>query len=103
MSCTWNSVWFRGVARIGEGILPSDYILGEHVRLQSQSVILSRTFKGEVGQPGSGNFVLKDEIQKVRECLDRISLWSEADHLLNRKLIAGAVDAIVSRVSQKNS
>lgn len=94
---------FGGIARIGEGILPSDYILGEHVRLQSQSVILSRTFKGEVGQTDSGTFVLKDEIQKVRECLDKIAHWSEADHLQNRKLIAGAVDEIVSRVLQKNS
>lgn len=94
---------FGGIARIGEGILPSDYILGEHARLQSQSVILSRTFKGEVGQTGSGTLVLKDEIRKVRECLDRISSWSEADHLRNRKLIAGAVDEIVSRVLQKNS
>lgn len=94
---------FGGIARIGEGILPSDYILGEHVRLQSQSVILSRTFKGEIGQTGPGTFILKDEIQKVRECLERISHWSEADHLYNRKLIEGAVDKIVSRVLQKNN
>lgn len=39
---------FGGIARIGEGDLPSDYILGEHVRLGSTSVILSRTFKGMV-------------------------------------------------------
>ena len=40
---------FGGIARIGEGDLPSDNILGEHVRLGSSSVILSRTFKGVVG------------------------------------------------------
>ena len=33
---------FGGIARIGEGDLPSDNILGEHVRLGSTSVILLR-------------------------------------------------------------
>lgn len=94
---------FGGIAKIGEGILPSDYILGEHVRLQSQSVILSRTFKGEVGEAGSGTFVMKDEIRKVREHLDRIAHWSDADHLLNRKLIKEKVNEIVASVSQKNN
>lgn len=94
---------FGGIAKIGEGMLPSDYILGEHIRLQSQSVILARTFKGETGEPGSGTFILKDEIRKVRECVDKIAGWSEADHWRNRRLIAGAVDKIVSRISQKNN
>ena len=36
---------FGGIARIGEGELPAEKILKEHVRLGSQMVILSRTFK----------------------------------------------------------
>jgi 2-keto-3-deoxy-L-rhamnonate aldolase RhmA len=35
---------FGGVARVGEGLLPAERILGEHVRLGSTAVILSRTF-----------------------------------------------------------
>lgn len=35
---------FGGIARVGEGLLPAERILGEHVRLGSSSVILSRTF-----------------------------------------------------------
>lgn len=35
---------FGGVGRIGTGILPAEHILGEHVRLGSQMVILSRSF-----------------------------------------------------------
>ena len=35
---------FGGLARHGEGILPAELILGEHVRLGSTSAILSRTF-----------------------------------------------------------
>ena len=35
---------FGGIGRIGGGMLPADHILAEHVRLDSQMVILSRTF-----------------------------------------------------------
>ncbi|MBU5450136.1 aldolase/citrate lyase family protein [Acetivibrio sp. MSJd-27] len=35
---------FGGIARIGEGIIPAEKILAEHVRLDSKMVILSRSF-----------------------------------------------------------
>jgi len=35
---------FGGVAAIGEGLLPAEYIIKEHYRLGSHSVILSRSF-----------------------------------------------------------
>ena len=35
---------FGGIGRIGDGLLPADHILAEHVRVGSQMVILSRTF-----------------------------------------------------------
>ncbi|MES2190308.1 MAG: aldolase/citrate lyase family protein [Pseudomonadota bacterium] len=35
---------FGGIARVDEGVLPGREVLGEHIRLGSQSVILSRTF-----------------------------------------------------------
>lgn len=35
-----------GVGRVGQGALPADWILGEHVRLGSSAVILSRAFHG---------------------------------------------------------
>lgn len=35
---------FGGVAGLGEGLLPGEYVLGEHYRLGSSFAILSRTF-----------------------------------------------------------
>lgn len=35
---------FGGISGIGRGLLPAEYILGEHYRLGSSMVILSRTF-----------------------------------------------------------
>lgn len=88
---------FGGIARIGEGDLPSDYILGEHVRLGSSSVILSRTFKGVVGVDKNARPVdLTEEVQKVRNRLKEISTWTDNQHAENRKLIEHAVDKVIS-------
>lgn len=37
-----------GIARLGRGILPAEYILAEHIRLGSQAVILSRSFCNDI-------------------------------------------------------
>lgn len=91
---------FGGIARIGEGLLPSDNILGEHVRLGSQSVILSRTFKGIMDVDANSRPIdLKEEVQKVRDRLDVIDIWMPAEHLENRKKIDGAVDAVIAKIT----
>lgn len=93
---------FGGIARIGEGDLPSDNILGEHVRFGSQSVILSRTFKGIPGVDAHARPVdLKVEVGKVREREAAISEWSHVQFEQNRKCIADAVDAIVNKMSNE--
>lgn len=94
---------FGGIARIGEGELPSDNILGEHVRLGSSSVILSRTFKGIQGVDANArNINLKEEVNKVRDRMSEISLWSENQHIENRTKISDAVDKIVTRIQGYN-
>lgn len=93
---------FGGIARIGEGDLPSDNILGEHVRLGSTSVILSRTFKGVVGVDKNARPIdLKEEVDKVRNRLNEISQWNEEQHKVNRKMIAEAVDVIINKILSK--
>ena len=94
---------FGGIARIGEGDLPSDNILGEHVRLGSTSVILSRTFKGVVGVDKNAHKIdLSEEVQKVRDRMDDINQWTVEHHAENRKKIADAVDFVVNKISTRN-
>lgn len=94
---------FGGIARIGEGDLPSDNILGEHVRLGSTSVILSRTFKGVVGVDKNARKIdLSEEVQKVRDRMDEINRWTVEHHAENRKKIADAVDFVVNKISTRN-
>ena len=93
---------FGGIARIGEGDLPSDNSLGEHVRLGSTSVILSRTFKGVVGVDKNARPIdLGEEVQKVRTRLEEIDLWTEEQHAENRKKIAEAVDKVIYKILTK--
>ena len=93
---------FGGIARIGEGDLPSDNILGEHVRLGSQSVILSRTFKGVVGVDKNAHIInLKDEVLKVRNRLEEINNWGEDDYANNKLIIRNAVDTVISKILNK--
>lgn len=83
---------FGGIARIGDGILPADMILGEHVRLGSTSVILSRTFKGG-DSPQAIDF--KAEVSKVK---DKIYTWkacAEDELEINKNTIKQIVNRIV--------
>lgn len=90
---------FGGIARIGEGDLPSDNILGEHVRLGSTSVILSRTFKGIVGVDSNAHPInLKDEVDKVHARLLEIDKWTTEQHIENRISINNAVDTVVYKI-----
>ena len=96
------SFGFGGIARIGEGDLPSDDILGEHVRLESTSVILSRTFKGVAGVDKNARPIdLAEEVGKVRTRLNEISRWNEEQHKENRARIAEAVDKIIVKILGK--
>lgn len=93
---------FGGIARIGEGDLPSDYILGEHVRLGSTSVILSRTFKGIAGVDANARPIdLKEEVEKVRRRLTEIDRWSEIDYIQNQRRIDVAVDNVVNKIASR--
>lgn len=90
---------FGGIARIGEGMLSSDSILGEHVRLGSSSVILSRTFKGEVGADKTDKPInLKEEVDKVRNKIIEIESWTKEDHAANNIKIKNAVDAVLAKM-----
>lgn len=83
---------FGGIARIGDGILPADMILGEHVRLGSTSVILSRTFKGG-DSPVAIDF--KAEVKKVRDRYDELMRWSADQLMENGEEVKRIVNKIV--------
>jgi len=95
---------FGGIARIGEGMLLSDDILGEHVRLGSSSVILSRTFKGEIGVDANARLVdLKKEVNKVRDRIKEIANWTEKEYKENKVKVSVAVDSVINKIATRNA
>ncbi|MBX3652866.1 MAG: aldolase [Ramlibacter sp.] len=70
---------FGGIARLDEGLLPGRDVLGEHVRLGSQAVILSRTF-----HRADGASAFESEVAALREAEQTLSARApaqqEADH-----------------------
>ena len=79
-----------GIARIGEGELPAETILKEHIRLGSKMAILSRTFR-------DGTKEIEEEIDKIREEYERDLLLTKEELLENKRKI----DKIVSEIAFK--
>ncbi len=89
---------FGGVARIGEGAVPAEMVLGEHVRLGSEMVILSRTFHQNAKSVSELKEMvnLKDEIEKLNRCLND---YKNADQSVldnNRQAIKKSVRSVVT-------
>lgn len=69
---------FGGVARLGEGAVPAELVLSEHIRLNSSLVILSRSFHQGIKQ------TLSSEVQKLRAEEARLRRLSPAELLSNQ-------------------
>jgi HpcH/HpaI aldolase/citrate lyase family len=88
---------FGGIARMGEGDLPGRKVLGEHIRLGSQAVIVSRTFhRFDVGGDSMASF--RTEIAALRaaeaELRARTSEQAESQRLQTCALIEQIAERI---------
>ncbi len=95
---------FGGIARIGQGDLPADNIIGEHYRLGSTTVILSRAFKGSCDGNENAIFSLNltEEIEKVRVKEKECSTWTEEEMKGNHAFVVDHVDEIVKRCKKRD-
>lgn len=88
---------FGGIARCGEGLLPAEVIMGEHVRLGSSAVILSRAFHRGVATVSELKTLMDfpAEVARLRECENAWRLASVMALEANRLELAARVDEIV--------
>lgn len=88
---------FGGIARVGEGAVPAELIIGEHVRLGSEMVILSRSFhEGARSLEALRDAVdLPGEVRKIRHW--EAHFRSAGCELLeeNRRRLVAAVRRVV--------
>jgi hypothetical protein len=91
---------FGGIARVGEGVLPARLVLGEHARLRSRSVILSRAFhKGNEQIDQDDDF--RKAIAAVRACETELDCRSHAQIWSDRGELRRIVDDIVRDRAEK--
>lgn len=96
---------FGGIARVGEGLLPAEKILAEHVRLGSHSVILSRTFhRGSqtlTALHSEMDFAL--EFDRLRAVERDLKMTSKDDLERNRIELIQLVDKISAAIKQQSA
>ena len=93
---------FGGIARVGEGIIPGELVLGEHLRLGSSSVILSRTFhrKSEGVSEFKTNLNLKEELEKLTTAVERLIQRSDAQTKADQQQLKTLVERCVAEKNE---
>lgn len=98
---------FGGIAAIGKGMLPSEYVIREHYRLGSQITILSRSFcnTAKITDPDVVKEVFSVGVRQIRElekaCVIRKNMPDgERYFASNRKAIGKIVKSIISEYDQ---
>jgi hypothetical protein len=93
---TWG---VGGVARIGQGELPAETVIGEHIRLGSQWIILSRAFHSGVATSAEllETLDFPSEINKLRQAESHWRSADEASLLANQWELAKCAYRLGSR------
>lgn len=97
------SYGFGGVARVGTGTLPAECVLGEHYRLGSDRVILSRAFC-DVAKENTFEDIkekFNTGVRDLREFEKELITWTEEKHLLNHEETKRCVDKIVEMIKNR--
>ncbi|MBI3857902.1 MAG: aldolase, partial [Planctomycetes bacterium] len=91
---------FGGIARLGVGDLPAELVLGEHVRLGSTAVILSRAFHGGRGAAEQADVMhldLAGEIARLRSVEAQLRRRTPEEVEGDRKKTNEAIGRIAER------
>ncbi len=98
------SYGFGGVARVGTGTLPAECVLGEHYRLGSDRVILSRAFC-DVAKENDFDVVrekFNTGVRDIREFENKVvNTWTEEKHKENHQKTIDCVAKIVEMIKNK--
>ena len=88
---------FGGVGRPGSGTLPAEYIIGEHVRLGSQYVILSRSFcnTAKITDLNEVRRIFTDGVAEIRSVERACAVWTQEQFAENYRRVCNCVEKIV--------
>ncbi len=94
---------FGGIARVGYGTLPAEYIITEHYALGSQMAILSRGFcdANKVEDPKTVEEIFIKGVADIRRKESEVSEYSELQFTNNHKIVEKKVNEIVETIKEK--
>ena len=89
---------FGGIARVGYGMLPAEYIIAEHYRLGSTAAILSRGFcdANLVEDPKTIEGLFIEGVQNIRKKEEEFSSYAKAQFAENQMVVKEKVAEIVA-------
>ncbi|MBQ8894629.1 MAG: aldolase [Clostridia bacterium] len=91
---------FGGIARIGHGMLPAEYVIGEHYRLGSGAAILSRSFC-DIKNTTDLNEVERlfvEGVGKIRVHEKKTECFTPDEFMINQKTTKELVQAICRNI-----
>ena len=88
---------FGGVGRPGSGVLPAEHIIGEHYRLGSQYVILSRSFcnTDKITDLDEIRRIFTEGVADIRRVERDCTAWTQEQFEENHRRVCACVDKIV--------
>lgn len=94
---------FGGIARVGYGMLPAEYIIGEHYRLGSTVAILSRGFcdANIVENPKEIEDIFIEGVQNIRKKEREFLSYSTEQFLENQKVVKERVIKILQKLQER--
>lgn len=97
---------FGGIAKIGEGLLPAEYVIAEHYRLGSKMAILSRSFcdatvRGTNLDIWENEFV--EGLLKIRKYEEELWLKNELFFEQNKEKVTNGIMQICNIIKNKRS
>lgn len=97
------SFGFGGIARVGYGMLPAEYIIGEHYRLGSTAAILSRGFcnMNMVEDPEDVRDLFIQGVKDIRKREKECELFSAEQFAVNHEEVVERIGKIVAEIEAK--
>ncbi|WP_019623650.1 aldolase/citrate lyase family protein [Thioalkalivibrio thiocyanoxidans] len=95
---------FGGIGAVGKGEIPAESILGEHVRLGSEWVILSRAFREVVTQedPATGTARLRRELERLQATEQQFRAAPPEALLENRDQVRSRIFRLAARMHNRS-
>lgn len=92
------SYGFGGIARVGFGSVPAEYIISEHYRLGSSMAILSRSFcdANIVKDPNDVSDIFKEGIKNIRKKEEEVSRYSQEQYENSYQILKQKINIVTN-------